>query len=31
MARPGYFFIDPKGVIRGKFFEAKYREKDIRE
>ena len=27
MARPGYFFIDPKGVIREKFFEAKYRER----
>jgi hypothetical protein len=25
MARPGYFFIDPHGVIREKFFEAKYR------
>jgi hypothetical protein len=25
MALPGYFFIDPKGVIREKFFEAKYR------
>ena len=25
MARPGYFFIDPRGVIREKFFEAKYR------
>jgi hypothetical protein len=25
MARPGYFFIDPQGVIREKFFEAKYR------
>ncbi len=23
MARPGYFFIDPSGVIREKFFEAK--------
>jgi len=22
MARPGYFFIDTKGVIREKFFEA---------
>ncbi len=27
MARPGYFFIDPHGVIREKFFEAKYRER----
>ncbi len=27
MARPGYFFIDNKGVIREKFFEAKYRER----
>ena len=27
MARPGYFFIDPSGVIREKFFEAKYRER----
>jgi peroxiredoxin len=26
-ARPGYFFIDTKGVIREKFFEAKYRER----
>jgi cytochrome c biogenesis DsbD-like protein len=26
-ARPGYFFIDPRGVIREKFFEAKYRER----
>jgi hypothetical protein len=26
-ARPGYFFIDNKGVIREKFFEAKYRER----
>ena len=26
-ARPGYFFIDGKGVIREKFFEAKYRER----
>jgi hypothetical protein len=25
MARPGYFFVDPQGVIREKFFEAKYR------
>ena len=27
MARPGYFFIDTEGVIREKFFEAKYRER----
>jgi Disulphide bond corrector protein DsbC/AhpC/TSA family len=27
MARPGYYFIDPKGVIRDKFFEARYRER----
>ena len=27
MARPGYFFIDPNGVIREKFFEAKYRDR----
>jgi peroxiredoxin len=27
MARPGYFFIDPQGVIQEKFFEAKYRER----
>jgi peroxiredoxin len=27
MARPGYFFIDPEGMIREKFFEAKYRER----
>jgi len=27
MARPGYFFIDTKGVIKEKFFEAKYRER----
>ncbi len=27
MARPGYFFIDPQGVIREKFFEVKYRER----
>jgi hypothetical protein len=27
MARPGYFFIDPNGVIREKFFEAKYRQR----
>src|SRR5690242_8869898 len=27
MARPGYFFIDTNGVIREKFFEAKYHER----
>lgn len=27
MARPGYFFIDPQGIIREKFFDAKYRER----
>jgi hypothetical protein len=27
MARPGFFFVDTKGVIREKFFEAKYRER----
>ncbi len=27
MARPGYFFLDANGVIREKFFEAKYRER----
>ena len=27
MARPGYFFIDTQGVIREKFFEAKYRQR----
>ncbi len=27
MARPGYFFVDPNGIIREKFFEAKYRER----
>jgi peroxiredoxin len=27
MARPGYFFIDVKGVIREKFFEARYRDR----
>ena len=27
MARPGYFFIDSTGIIREKFFEAKYRER----
>ncbi len=26
-ARPGYFFIDTKGVIREKFFDAKYRQR----
>ena len=26
-SRPGYFFIDTQGVIREKFFEAKYRER----
>jgi hypothetical protein len=26
-ARPGYFFIDPSGIIRERFFEAKYRER----
>jgi hypothetical protein len=26
-ARPGYFFIDGKGIIREKFFDAKYRER----
>jgi hypothetical protein len=26
-ARPGYFFINPNGIIREKFFEAKYRER----
>jgi len=26
-ARPGYFFIDPSGIIREKFFEPKYRER----
>jgi hypothetical protein len=26
-ARPGYYFIDPNGIIREKFFEAKYRER----
>src|ERR1700726_1361221 len=26
-ARPGYFFIDTNGVIREKFFAAKYRER----
>jgi hypothetical protein len=26
-ARPGYFFIDTQGVIREKFFEARYRER----
>jgi AhpC/TSA family/Disulphide bond corrector protein DsbC len=27
MPRPGYFFIDLEGMIREKFFEAKYRER----
>jgi len=27
MARPGFFFIDTKGIIREKFFEAKYRDR----
>ena len=27
MARPGYFFIDTKGVIREKFFETKFQER----
>jgi hypothetical protein len=27
MARPGFFFIDARGVIREKFFEAKYRDR----
>jgi peroxiredoxin len=27
MARPGYFFVDGEGMIREKFFEAKYRER----
>ena len=27
MARPGFFFLDTKGIIREKFFEAKYRER----
>jgi peroxiredoxin len=27
MARPGYFYIDTEGVIREKFFEAKYRDR----
>lgn len=26
-ARPGYFFVDARGIIREKFFEAKYRER----
>ena len=26
-ARPGYFFIDENGIIREKFFEAKYRQR----
>ncbi len=27
MARPGYFFIDTKRIIKEKFFDAKYRER----
>ena len=27
MARPGFFFIDTHGLIREKFFEARYRER----
>jgi hypothetical protein len=27
MARPGYFFIDTKGIIKEKFSDAKYRER----
>ena len=27
MARPGYFYIDSEGIIREKFFEAKYRQR----
>jgi hypothetical protein len=27
MARPGFFFVDTHGVIREKFFDAKYRER----
>jgi AhpC/TSA family/Disulphide bond corrector protein DsbC len=27
MARPGYFFIDTKDIIKEKFFDAKYRER----
>jgi AhpC/TSA family/Disulphide bond corrector protein DsbC len=27
MARPGYFVIDAKGIVREKYFEAKYRER----
>ena len=27
MARPGFFFVDTNGIIREKFFEAKYRER----
>jgi AhpC/TSA family/Disulphide bond corrector protein DsbC len=26
-ARPGYFFIDSNGIVKEKFFEAKYRER----
>jgi peroxiredoxin len=28
MARPGFFFIDPSGTIREKFFETSYQERD---
>jgi hypothetical protein len=27
MARPGYFFLDHQGIIREKFFDAKYRKR----
>src|SRR5438445_3099989 len=27
MARPGFFVLDTRGIIREKFFEAKYRER----
>jgi Disulphide bond corrector protein DsbC/AhpC/TSA family len=27
MARPGYFFIDAQGIIKEKFFDAKYRKR----
>ena len=27
MARPGYFFIDTQGIIKEKFFDAKYRKR----
>jgi hypothetical protein len=26
-ARPGYFFVDGKGIIRENFFDARYRER----